>query len=90
MSTEIKYYRYFNINQGERFFKVRPKKNVIQVIVSVQLKKGRAYTQGISIMKYSTFIGSYGWKMKESRNITEISREEFYKKFNKILKKLEK
>lgn len=83
------YYRYENPNVGVRYFKVtKENEPVLQVIESVQAKKGRAYTIGITYITYLTFIGSWGWRLSESRFIKEISVDEFNLALNKSLNKL--
>ncbi len=87
---KAKYYRHYNEYQGERFFKVVKGKDVLQIVASTAIKRGRPYMAGINMMKYISFIGSWGWKMQESRCLTEISKKEFEKKFLKIINKLKK
>jgi hypothetical protein len=86
----FKYYYYYNPNVGARYFKVKKGKDVMQVISSVQIKKGRAYTEGITFIGYISFIGSWGWKLDESRNIVEISEKKFNKVLEKMIKKITK
>jgi hypothetical protein len=80
------YYRYSNPNVGERYFKVKEGKPVLQIIKSVQQKRGRAYCIGVTYMSYTTFIGSWGWKKKESRFIKEISKDKFNSVLDKMIK----
>lgn len=90
MAKDTKYYLYKSEWRGERYFKVAPWKDVVQIVVYTQPKKGRPYQKGITLMKYISFIGSWGWKLKESKNIKEVSKAEFEKMFEKILKRLRK
>jgi hypothetical protein len=90
MAKTTKYYFYSNKHQGQRYFKVDPFKDVIQVVVHTQPKKGRPFMKGITLMKYLTFLQSWGWKMEESIYLKEITKKEYEKAFAKILKKLEK
>jgi len=86
MSKETKYYFYSNKYQGERYFKVEGNDNdVLQIITKVTEKKGRAYCIGVTYIKYITFIGSWGWKLSESKNIKEIKRKEFDKELKKMI-----
>lgn len=82
-----KYYFYSNPNQGERYFRVEGEKEVLQIVTKVTEKKGRTYCIGISYIKYSTFIGSWGWKINESRNIREIHQSSFDRELEKMIKK---
>lgn len=66
---EAKYYEYYNPNNGRRFFRVKENERVLQIIWETVPKKGKAYIQGISYLNYLTFIGSWGWKLSESKNI---------------------
>ncbi len=84
MVKDTAYYFYSNPNQGERYFKVRDGKDVMQIIESVQMKAGRPYALGVTYIKYQSFLSSWGWKLKESRNIKVISE----KKFNKVLERM--
>lgn len=86
-----KYYEFSNPNIGKRYFKVNGENiDVVQVIAHTQSKKGRPYQKGITLIKYTTFIGSWGWKMSSSRFMKQISKSEYEKQFNKTLKKLTK
>jgi hypothetical protein len=80
------YYCYSNTNVGVRYFKVKEGKPVLQIISSIQKKKGRAYCIGVTYMSYTTFIGSWGWKKKESRFIKEISKGKFNSVLDKMIK----
>jgi hypothetical protein len=86
----FKYYYYYNPNVGVRYFRVKKGKDVMQIIDSVQIKKGRAYTTGVTFIGYISFVGSWGWKLDESRNIVEISEKTFNKVLEKMIKKFTK
>lgn len=89
MSKETKYYKYSNIHQGVRFFRVKGNdKDVLQIVSSVVEKKGRPYCFGFNNIKYSTFIGSWGWKLGESKNISEISEKQFNSELKRVAKAL--
>ena len=87
---ETTYYIYSNPYRGERYFKVTKYEKVLQIIASVIPKKGRPYQEGVNYIAYSTFIGSYGWKMKESRWLKEISKARFDKLLDKMIVKFKK
>jgi len=81
------YYKYDNPHQGVRYFKVKETYgDVLQIITESVPKKGRPYMKGITFIKYSTWIGSWGWKLKESKNIVEIKRKEFQTVLKEMLK----
>ena len=80
------YYHYSNPNVGDRYFKVKEGEPVLQIVASTQKKKGRAYQKGVNYMTYITFVGSWGWKKDESRFIKTISKREFDKQLNKMIK----
>ncbi len=90
MVSKTKYYFYSNLNQGRRYFKVQPFKDVVQIVVHVQPKKGRPYQKGITLMRYTTFLSSWGWKLNESKNLKQITEKEYELIFDKILKRLRK
>ena len=73
---DVKYYRYHNVNVGERYFRViEGESEVLQIIKKYTPKKGRPHQKGIYYISYMTFIGSWGWKKK--KNLEEISRKDF-------------
>ncbi len=86
----INYYRYFNNNVGERFFKVKPNKPVLQIISSAQKKKGRAFMIGVTYISYKTFIGNYGWRLGVSEHIKMIPKDKFDTELEKMIKKFHK
>lgn len=86
----ITYYRYFNNNVGERFFKVKPNKPVLQIISSAQKKKGRAFMIGVTYISYKTFIGNYAWRLGVSEHIKTISKDKFDSELEKMIKKFSK
>lgn len=88
--TDTTYYRYLNENVGERYFKVTEGEPVLQIVAGTQKKKGRAYQLGVNYMNYMTFIGSWGWKKDESKFIKTISKAQFEKVLNKMIKKFTK
>lgn len=91
MPIKPQYFAYSNPNIGKRYFKVYGENlDVVQVISSTQSKKGRPYQKGITLIKYTTFIGSWGWKMSSSRFMKRIKKKEYDLQFNKVLKKLSK
>lgn len=81
------YYHYSNVNIGERYFKVIEGEPVLQIITSTQKKKGRPFQIGVNYLTYVSFIGSWGWKMSESNFIKTISKAQFEKVLNKMIKK---
>lgn len=86
-NNDIKYYSYSNIHQGERYFRVKDNNSdVLQIVTKVTEKKGRVYCLGVSYIRYSTFIGSWGWKMKESRWLKEITKNDFNSQLKKMIK----
>lgn len=86
----ITFYRYFNNNVGERFFKVKPNKPVLQIISSAQKKKGRSFMIGVTYISYKTFIGNYGWRLGLSKHIKEIPNNKFDAELEKMIKKFSK
>ena len=84
------YYKYSNPNIGERFFRVKKNKPVLQIINKCQKKKGRANIVGINFIEYKTFISSWGWKKYESKFLKTISKEMFDKAIDRIIKKIKK
>ncbi len=90
MMSKTVYYHYNNPNVGERFFKVKEGKPVLQIVASTQKKKGRAYQLGVNYMTYITFIGSWGWKKDESMFIKTITKKDFEQVLTKMIKKFTK
>lgn len=86
----VTYYFYSNPNVGERYFKVKENKPVLQIISKNKIKKGRANVKGVCYIQYNTFIGSWGWKKLESRYIKTISKSKFDKVLNKMIKSFTK
>jgi len=82
----IKYYFYSNPNQGERYFRVKESEKVLQIIEKTQPKKGRPYQRGVTYIQYLSFLGSWGWRLSESKNIKEITKKEFNKVLDKMIK----
>lgn len=83
-----KYYRYESEHVGIKFFRVIEFEDVLQIISKQQKKTGRPYCPGITKIKYTTFISSSGWRLKESRFIKEITERQFQKEFDKMVKRL--
>lgn len=84
------YYHYYNINVGERYFKVIEGEPVLQIVERTQKKKGRPFQIGVNYITYMSFIGSWGWKKDESKFIKTISKAEFEKVLGKMIKKFTK
>ena len=87
MSKQVMYYRYDNKYVGEKFFRTNGTNDVLSIVSSVQEKKGRTFCIGVTYIKYSTFIGSWGWKLEESKNIVEIKKSEFNYELKKMVNK---
>lgn len=85
-----KYYKFSNENVGIRYFKVNQSEYVLQVISHTQKKKGRPFQKGVNLIRYSSFIGSWGWKLDNSKFIKEITKDEFEKQLNKMIKSFNK
>lgn len=90
MSTS--YYRMVSKYKGHHYFKVVDnQENVVKVTFGAQPKAGRPFCPGITLIKYTTFISSYGWKMEDptyNRDITKITKKEYDQAFGICLKKL--
>ena len=86
----INYYRYFNKNVGERYFKVKQDEPVLQIISSSQKKKGRAFMIGVTYITYQTFIGSWAWRLGNNDSIKTISKSKFDTELQKMIKKFRK
>jgi hypothetical protein len=85
----IKYYKYKDDYSGIKYFKVGEiDEDVTQVIYTHKEKKGRAYCLGITKIKYTTFISSYGWKIKESKYCIQVEKSEYEDAFSETLLKL--
>ncbi len=91
-SLKIAYYFYSNPYNGERYFKVEEGKDVVMQIIESngQEKRGRPYVIGVSYIKYMSFLSSWGWRLKESKNIKVISEKKFNKVLDKMIKKFTK
>ncbi len=84
-----KYYRYQDTYSSIKFFKVKDQySDVVQVIHTHTPKVGRSYCVGITLIKYTSFIGNYGWKLAESKNCIEITKNDFTKAFMETAQKL--
>ena len=86
----VTYYRYYNENIGERYFKVIPNEPVLQIIKKNKVKKGRANIVGVTYIEYNTWIGSWGWKKYESKFIKTIPKDKFEEVLVKMIKKFMK
>lgn len=87
---KITYYKYDNPNVGVRYFKVEEGKPVLQIIESIQKKKGRPFQMGVNYITYMSFIGSWGWKLAESKNIKTIPKDKFERILDKMVLKFKK
>lgn len=85
----MKYYKYETPHTGIRYFKVKDNhSDVVQIVYSHKEKVGRAYCIGITLIKYTSFIGNYGWKLDESKYIKEVTAEEYAIAFVETFQKL--
>lgn len=85
---KAKYYRYENEHVGLKFFRVIEYEDVLQINVEQKIKKGRPHCPGITKIRYISFLSASGWRLKESKHITEITEEKFNREFDKMLKRL--
>ncbi len=84
MEYNVSYYRYYNVNVGERYFRViKGEDAILQIVTKCSPKKGRPNQKGIYYIRYITFIGSWGWKKK--KNLEEISKKDFNMVFNEMV-----
>lgn len=62
---KYEYYHFYNNAGDDKYFKVnRANKLVWQVCVtSSRIKKGRVHCQGIYVLQYSSFLGTYYWHL---------------------------
>jgi len=77
-----KYYKLIHPNKGHHYFRVKSTDDdVLKVTFGVQPKKGRPWCPGITLIRYTTFIASYGWnlsgKFPRGYQAEEITEEEF-------------
>lgn len=90
------YYRFKCDHRGLHYFRVKkikgePTPLVVKITIGTQPKKGRPFCVGITLIKYITFISSYGWKMESeewNNSIKEITEAEYNKAFELLMKKL--
>lgn len=85
---KAKYYRYESEHVGIKFFRVIEFEDVLQINVAQQIKRGRPHCPGITKIRYISFLSASGWRLKESKCITEITEERFTKEFDKMVKRL--
>ena len=90
----VKYYRHKSNYRGLHYFKVKddnPEGFATKVTMGHCVKKGRAYSVGITFIRHTSFVGSYRWMLGrnlENNELIEISKDEYESAFNIVMKKL--
>jgi len=94
---EAIYYRLVHEKKGHHYFKVLSnQEDVIKITFGNQPKRGGVDPSGITLLKYCTFISSYGWNLSRRSDHHElymskmqvITKKEYDLAFRIITKKL--
>lgn len=87
-----KYYRLINDYKGHHYFKVgEPDEPVLKITFGTQPKAGRPWCPGITLIKYITFVSSYGWNLDGKvkgggYGLRRITKKEFDQAYQTLLK----